>query len=1354
MQILSKTFISVAVASLIAGCTMFDSTAPLTPKLLSSNNTLTNKKEIEIDIMGETGSRVLINGIDANIKLSENSKVYLMNKKMSKDVPDGNGVAHIKLKLDKEGENLFNIRLVDEAGNKSNPLNIRAIRDTKAPAVAKLITKTPIVLTNEDSVNVEIASEENAIILIDGAISPVKLINNRATLTLPFPGKDAKRDFKIQLKDDAKNISEELIVTVYRDLTPPKEPIVTPPLIKTNKNEVTFNVKGEEGAKVYLNGKDTKSIIKNGEASIKIKTPEKDGDFKYSVTLIDSYNNQSKATQFEIIKDATPPQKPIIKPEITETNRDNFKITISGEEGAKVYLNGKDTKTIIKNGKDVLLLSTPEKDGEYQYRVSLLDSFNNMSGESQFKVIRDTTPPEVALLKTKIEKTNKNSEEIEISGEEGSLIFLNGKEIGKISNGIAKIKLDLSGKDGEKEFNIVLKDKLLNSSKPLTFSIIKDTTPPKTPEIVGNFKNYTNKSKIEVTTTDEIGSTLFINGKKIKVAKSNKITFPLILNEGKNSFKITLKDELQNESKPLNLTIIKDTIAPLAPKIKDDKRYTNQDFTQITVLGEPASTLLINGKNTKMSANSRGEIHVKLNTSGIDGKKSYIFELLDRAGNKSKPYKYSIIKDITAPKMPQFRDLPIATEKNYIDLVLIGEEGDRLVLNDKPTEIFIDKNGRAKVELNTSGEDGAREFKFAFMDRANNISPTKKVIIYKDTKAPEKPTFNKEKFYTNEDEIKVEVIGEKGTYIYLNGENTEIALNSLGRAPLTINTSGVDGEKDFKVSLVDLAGHQSKSSLLKVFKDITAPKSPTIKDAPTLVNKSGVEIKVLGEKGATLVVDNRVTEFKINSNGEIKLPLTLSGLDGKKEFQIALQDSAGNRSKAITYIVTKDVTPPKEPIISTTIPKITNRENLKIKIEGEKGTTLFINGKKVTKLIDGVKEVKIALSGKDGKKEFKLKLQDRAGNFSKEVAFSTIKDTTPPKSVELNYPIKTNQESVIVEIKKGEKNSFVYFNDIKVSLNEKGEGKATLKLSGKDRDFIFNVSLADTLGNRSKPKKIIISKDSTPPEKPIIKELPKYTTGDLEYVVISGEINSEVFLNGKNTDIKINSNALAKIPLNTSGLDGIKKFDITLKDELGNESEKVVASIIKDTIAPKAPKISLQTEATNKKVIEFIVSGEEGTDLFINDEKITTMPKGAILLQGDMSKDPDGEIVIKAYLQDKAGNRSDISTATIFKDTTPPAKPKLITPVESNTTQEIIQFTIEGEKASEIFVNNEDMNRVIKENGRATLQFKLSLGENRFLITLKDALGNKSEPLEVKIFRNEMKKVVENNITTESNTTK
>jgi len=107
-----------------------------------------------------------------------------------------------------------------------------------------------------------------------------------------------------------------------------------------------------------------------------------------------------------------------------------------------------------------------------------IDSNDNNNSEINTIVV-DTTAPNRPTLTITPKFTNQESVMIQVNGEENALLFVNSILSGTLnSSGVLNFSLNTSGEDGEKDFNLTLKDSSSNESSILNIKIIKDTTPP------------------------------------------------------------------------------------------------------------------------------------------------------------------------------------------------------------------------------------------------------------------------------------------------------------------------------------------------------------------------------------------------------------------------------------------------------------------------------------------------------------------------------------------------------------------------------------------------------------------------------------------------------------------------------------------------------------------------------------------------------------------------------------------------------------------------------------------------------------------------------------------------------------
>lgn len=133
--------------------------------------------------------------------------------------------------------------------------------------------------------------------------------------------------------------------------------------------------------------------------------------------------------------------------------------------------------------------------------------------------------------------------------------------------------------------------------------------------------------------------------------------------------------------------------------------------------------------------------------------------------------------------------------------------------------------------------------------------------------------------------------------------------------------------------------------------------------------------------------------------------------------------------------------------------------------------------------------------------------------------------------------------------------------------------------------------------------------DTTPPALPTLKspENNKTTYSDTISIIISGEINATVWVDGNSTSKDINSTGDANITLDLNNSYGFYDFNITLKDKANNESSSLLFMVTKSKIPPSAPTL-ISPENNTTTILDkvtLIISGEINASVFVNDINVS-----------------------------------------------------------------------------------------------------------------------------------------------------
>ncbi|WP_407939229.1 LysM peptidoglycan-binding domain-containing protein [Oceanobacillus salinisoli] len=170
------------------------------------------------------------------------------------------------------------------------------------------------------------------------------------------------------------------------------------------------------------------------------------------------------------------------------------------------------------------------------------------------------------------------------------------------------------------------------------------------------------------------------------------------------------------------------------------------------------------------------------------------------------------------------------------------------------------------------------------------------------------------------------------------------------------------------------------------------------------------------------------------------------------------------------------------------------------------------------------------------------------------------------------------------------------------------------------------------------------------------------TTGSTIFVRILDEVGNE-----HATEIQLDNNDDFSQTIDLSGLsDSTLEIELMQRDQLGNRSEAVRVYVEKDTTAPDIPVIHNEEYINSENEKSYVLTGnaDAGNELLftITDEQNqTTTIRGEANSEGNfaipvnVAEFADGDITVQAQQIDRAGNLSDLTTATLVKHTAIPS---------------------------------------------------------------------------------------------------
>ncbi|MFB0965501.1 MAG: putative Ig domain-containing protein, partial [Patescibacteria group bacterium] len=215
---------------------------------------------------------------------------------------------------------------------------------------------------------------------------------------------------------------------------------------------------------------------------------------------------------------------------------------------------------------------------------------------------------------------------------------------------------------------------------------------------------------------------------------------------------------------------------------------------------------------------------------------------------------------------------------------------------------------------------------------------------------------------TSANSVTVEVNGEVGSTVWVNGTSTGVTIGGTGKANVNLDTSGADGAKNFAITLKDSSNNQSLSASVSITADRTAP--TTVSSSASGVADTAATLSFTVNEAATgyylvlpsaspapsaATVLSTGTSLSLSANSAQSVSLTgLSQTTSYVAYFVA-KDTLNNAQAAVstvsfTTLATPDVTPPNNPTITAGYATSTSANSVAVEVNGEVGATVGVNG--------------------------------------------------------------------------------------------------------------------------------------------------------------------------------------------------------------------------------------------------------------------------------------------------------------------------------------------------------------------------------------------------------------------------
>nr|WP_203422261.1 Ig-like domain repeat protein [Acidovorax sp. ST3] len=778
--------------------------------------------------------------------------------------------------------------------------------------------------------------------------------------------------------------------------------------------------------------------------------------------------------------------------------------------------------------------------------------------------------------------TNQDTAQIKVTGPANATVWVNGTNVGTLdANGTLLTTVNTPGPDGAKSFAIETRagTTVLTSS---TLSVTRDTVKPAWSDLQPANSGYLKGSSMldyqlsENVTSASIsfsrtggtvdptthtcnlqGSALLAGAHSIALAAGNNgCSANTALVEGAvYTLTFVATDVAGNVSTTTTTTgVTYDTLPPVFSALSPAsggalKADSKLGFT----LSEAVTTARITATRTGGTADAGSphtctlqgtalaapagarQVALTADANGcaaalhlVDGAAyTLAFDAADAAGNTAATVQVTdITYDTTAPtaqlNLPAYstaRNVPIGTAFNGTD-----------------TGSGIATDGYCLQETNAVGSCtwGAQPASFSFAsdgpktlygfvrDKAGNVSATVSTSFSVDTGVPVAPTLTTTPAWATGNSTQVEVQGEVGAKIFVNGVDTGLTVGASGKTTITLNTSGIaEGQRQtFNIALSDAAGNTSAALSVELTRDGTAPAFSAI---TPIANGSLKADSKLGFTLSEAVTTARITATRTGGTADAGSPHTCT-LQGT-----ALAAPAGARQVALTADA-----------------------------NGCAAALHLVDGAAYTLAFDAA---------------------DAAGNTAATVQVTDITyDTTAP-TAQLNLPAYSTARNVPIGTAFNGTDTGSGIATDGYCLQETnavgsctwGAQPASFSFASDGPKTLYGF-VRDKAGNVSATVSTSFSVDTGVPVAPTLTTTPTYAVGSTTSttVVVLGEPGAQVWVNGANTGLVIDGTGKVSIALNTSSIGNGQHqvFNIDLRDAAGNISAVLALDLARDNTAP------------------------------------------------------------------------------------------------------------------------------------------------------------------------------------------
>ncbi|KPA14190.1 cell wall associated biofilm protein [Candidatus Magnetomorum sp. HK-1] len=835
--------------------------------------------------------------------------------------------------------------------------------------------------------------------------------------------------------------------------------------------------------------------------------------------------------------------------------------------------------------------------------------------------------------------------------------------------------------DGKWYIHIQAIDTALNESSVTTVSAILDSTMP----VMSGLENELTPVQIinwSWNAMDQTTGTHFryLIDKKIDSKPSGEFSEKTsVIFKGADGLwyiHVQAKDRAGNLSDVVTVSAIIDKTAPVITGLADDS-FPQKSKTWNWKVEDADNHITYRYKicqnpETELSGNFTSTNNANITHS--DGKWYIHVQARDRAGNLSETLRVSAILDNKPPQIEGLvNDDKAVKQKHWAWKISDTDKHTRCryLINQQAVSVpSSDFQGINKAEI--IGKQGKWYLHVQAIDGAGNLSKVVSVSCQLDNTPPI-------------------IMGLKDQHIPVNAMHWNWQANDndsnivfryqVNQSPKFIFTqknefqsinsaeiSKMEGKWYLHVQAKDSAGNLSEKFTVSVILDNTPPVITGISSDPIRIKEKKWSWDSV-DKDQYILYRYLIDEL---ADSAPHGPFTntkaffINDLNGTYYIHIQAKDRAGNLSKIVHASTQLDNTPPM-------ITGLFNDPSpCKSKIwhwgaQDKDPSILFrftVNTDENSAIgghFSGI--TKTSITQQNGLYYLHVQAKDTAGNLSKIVTVSTLLDNTPPlikgltydnipkKSVQWKWQILDIDQNSLCRFQINQKSTADVFNEF--------SNKSQISISDINGRWFLHVQAKDSAGNLSEITTASAILDNTPPVIMGLSDAPMiYQKKEWQWHAE----DSDTFIQYRYLIDQTKKSQLSGIFQNISNAkisnsNGLWYLNVQAKDRAGNLSRIVSVSTVLDIVPPIIKGLSDDHIPKQKKNWSWYAIDDDPSISFRHtiDNKLDTIPSGLFNSKTKATiKNLDGKWFIHVQARDSAGNISDVITASIVLDNTPP----------------------------------------------------------------------------------------------------